>query len=97
MYSHVYYMSGDAWKEGGIDATGEHLLIYCLQHTFISFRMMLIFRCIIYKLTKSQILSNTLSFHVHSYDVMQHVFTDVNILTPSWGLCHANCFLELHS
>lgn len=22
--SHVYYMSGDAWKEGGIDATGKH-------------------------------------------------------------------------
>lgn len=21
--SHVYYMSGDAWKEGGIDATGN--------------------------------------------------------------------------
>ena len=21
-FSHVYYMSGDAWKEGGIDATG---------------------------------------------------------------------------
>ncbi|CAK9175399.1 unnamed protein product [Ilex paraguariensis] len=21
---HVYYMSGDAWKEGGIDATGKH-------------------------------------------------------------------------
>lgn len=24
MCSHVYYMSGDAWKEGGIDATGKH-------------------------------------------------------------------------
>lgn len=25
--SHVYYMSGDAWKEGGIDATGKKNLL----------------------------------------------------------------------
>lgn len=24
--SHVFYMSGDAWKEGGIDATGKLLI-----------------------------------------------------------------------
>jgi len=28
MCSHVYYMSGDAWKEGGIDATGKHGFIF---------------------------------------------------------------------
>jgi hypothetical protein len=25
--SHVYYMSGDAWKEGGIDATGMSIAV----------------------------------------------------------------------
>lgn len=34
--SHVYYMSGDAWKEGGIDATGEHLLITSNLNVFHS-------------------------------------------------------------
>ncbi|GFP85980.1 ubiquitin carboxyl-terminal hydrolase 6 [Phtheirospermum japonicum] len=29
--SHVYYMSGDAWKEGGIDATGNRLLLEGLK------------------------------------------------------------------
>ena len=28
MTSHVYYMSGGAWKEGGIDATGISIAVY---------------------------------------------------------------------
>lgn len=47
MCSHVYYMSGDAWKEGGIDATGQHILIYYCQLTLILFLLMLIFSCIV--------------------------------------------------
>ena len=32
MSSHVYYMSGDAWKEGGIDATGKaYFSLHCLK------------------------------------------------------------------
>lgn len=35
MCSHVYYMSGDAWKEGGIDATGkEYLSFFILLYDF---------------------------------------------------------------
>ncbi|MBA0711074.1 hypothetical protein Golax_010306 [Gossypium laxum] len=30
---HVYYMSGDAWKEGGIDATGVFACNLCLAAT----------------------------------------------------------------
>lgn len=38
--SHVYYMSGDAWKEGGIDGTGKHhlklsmCLYFCLSRCY---------------------------------------------------------------
>ena len=31
--SHVYYMSGDAWKDGGIDCTGTYsLFLSFLSH-----------------------------------------------------------------
>lgn len=85
MCSHVYYMSGDAWKEGGIDATGQHILIYYCQLTLISFLLMLIFSCIVLKEPNS--FKHVLSFQLHSQDMLLHVFGEVNILTPS------SCFI----
>ena len=33
--SHVYYMSGDAWKEGGMDATGKKLCPFCVTSVWL--------------------------------------------------------------
>lgn len=67
MCSHVYYMSGDAWKEGVIDATGQHILIY--TGNLLSFHSSwCLFSAVLFK--KSQILSHVLSFQLHGQDML---------------------------
>ena len=50
--SHVYFMSGDAWKEGGIDATGKHHLKLSIYLIFLLSRSGSLILCeILFRLT----------------------------------------------